>query len=120
MKYWIFVSTTLLIIACTNDIKDVNSIVPSGRNIQAEVATNVEILYSDTAIVQVHLYQAELCSALTHLSSKPTSSLVKLPDVVKNSTKKGDVSHSITPSGQSDSGEGGATKSDKQSWNVPS
>ena len=55
MKYWIFVSTTLLIIACTNDIKDVNSIVPSGRNIQAEVATNVEILYSDTAIVQVRI-----------------------------------------------------------------
>lgn len=45
----------LLVVSCTNDIKDVNKISSSGQY-QEEKALNVEIIYSDSAQVKVRIH----------------------------------------------------------------
>ncbi len=45
--------------ACSNDISDVKKITPHS-NIKVEIAKNVEILYSDSAIVKVKIQSPEM------------------------------------------------------------
>ena len=58
MKYLALFFITILA-ACSNDIKEVNRILPS-KEIRADVAKNVEILYSDSAIVKVRILSPTL------------------------------------------------------------
>ncbi len=46
--------SVLLIISCTNEVKDVSKVIPT-KDALSEVATEVEILYSDSAIVKVKI-----------------------------------------------------------------
>lgn len=49
----------IFLIACSNDIKEVNRLLPS-KEIKADVAHEVEILYSDSAIVKVRILSPTL------------------------------------------------------------
>ena len=54
MKWLAFIGSLVFIFSCTNNIKDVDNIVTT-KNSKADVATNVEILYSDSAVVKVRI-----------------------------------------------------------------
>ena len=54
MKWLALIISLIFIISCTNDIKDIDNIITTKKT-KAEVATNVEILYSDSAVVKVRI-----------------------------------------------------------------
>jgi len=54
MRWIIPLGFILFLFACTNNIKDVNNIATT-KKAKAEVASNVEILYSDSAVVKVRI-----------------------------------------------------------------
>ncbi len=54
MKWLALIGSLVFLISCTNNITDVDNIVTS-KKAKADVATNVEILYSDSAVVKVRI-----------------------------------------------------------------
>jgi len=54
MKILSYFSLVFYFIACSNDMSEVNKMLPH-ENLKVETATNVEILYSDSAIVKVRI-----------------------------------------------------------------
>lgn len=59
MRPILLVFFSFIIYSCSNDIKDVNRVLPNTESL-ADVAKDVEILYSDSAIVKVRILSPTL------------------------------------------------------------
>ena len=67
MRKWIvIISGLLLLMSCENDLAEVNKIVSSDE-LKYETMNNVELLYSDSAIIRVKVYGKKM---LRHLDTK--------------------------------------------------
>lgn len=60
IKYFLYAAVLMLVVACENDLKDVEKISSKKTAIPVDKSTGVEILYSDSAEVKAKLLAPEL------------------------------------------------------------
>lgn len=60
MRFIIIISTLLITVtSCSNEMAEINAIIPS-KNVKVEIARNIEMIYSDSALVKFIITSEEL------------------------------------------------------------